>query len=43
MKKAGYILLGMGLFFFGLVPVQIPVGCILGGISAILLDKEIKL
>lgn len=43
MKKAGYVFIGLGLFFFGLVPVQIPIGCIVGGISAILLDKEIKL
>ncbi len=43
MKKLGYLFFAMGLFLFGLLPVQIPVACFLGGIAAIILDKEFKL
>jgi hypothetical protein len=43
MKVTGYVLIGMGLFFFGILPVQIPICFVIGGISALSLDKEIKL
>jgi hypothetical protein len=43
MKKMGYAFIGMGLFFFGILPVKIPICFVIGGISALTFDKEIKL
>lgn len=43
MKIGGKILIGMGLFLFGLIPIVIPISFIIAGVTAIIFDKEFKL
>lgn len=42
MKKAGYVLIAIGLLLFGLVKWYIPLSFIVGGIAAIDLSNNYK-
>ena len=42
MRIAGKVLIGLGLFLFGLVKWYIPLSFIIGGIAAIDLDNHYK-
>ena len=42
MKLMGKGLIALGLLLFGITPLYIPICCVIGGIAAIEIDKEIK-